>query len=449
MRKKIPGPRALPYIGVAHHYLKNPLGYVEKLRDDYGDIVAMPLPGAKSYLISDPDFIKEIFTGTNKIFVKTKKTGKMIERMLGSGLLSATGDVWKRQRSTLNPAFLLSSIRGFERLFQLEIENMLKRWEQRKDADSNEIEIAGEMAELTLGIVISSMFSTDVHDQAKDISWITSVLQGRFMSLMRRPVFLPDLLPTKAVRDTRKAKKLADKIMYALIRQRRENPGLVRHDLLSTMLAGLEKGDGTTEKEIRNQMLTLFLAGHDTTANALTFTFYLLAKNPGVLAKLVAEVDSVLQGRSATMDDIEKLSYTRMVFEETMRLYPPAYFMMRSLDADYAYQDYHFKKGNVVFLSMWAMHRDPRFWDDPLEFRPERFSAESRKDRHRYVYFPFGGGPRVCIGQNLAIIEAQMIISMVIQKYTVEYIPDQQFNLRCRVTLSADPGIRLRLLPRS
>jgi cytochrome P450 len=448
MRKKIPGPRALPFIGVAHHYLKNPLGYVEKLRNEFGDIVAMPLPGANSYLINDPDFIKEIFTQTNKVFVKTKKTGKMIERMLGPGLLSATGEVWKRQRSTLNPAFLMSSIRGFEKLFQTEIETLLKSWAQKKDVNNGVIEISSEMAELTLGIVISSMFSTDVHSQAKDISWITSVLQGRFMSLMRRPIFLPDLLPTKAVRDTRKAKKLADKIMYGLIHERRKNPGVARHDLLSTMLTGLEQGDGTTEEEIRNQMLTLFLAGHDTTSNALTFTFYLLAKNPTVMAKLVAEVDSVLQGRPATMDDLENLSYTRMVFEETLRLYPPAYFMMRSLDTDYTYQDYHFNKGDVVFLSMWSMHRDPRFWDNPLEFKPERFSAENKKDRHRYVYFPFGGGPRVCIGQNLAIIEAQMIISMIVQKYALEYVPDQKFDLRCRVTLSADPGIKLRLVPR-
>ncbi len=443
--KVVPTPKASPLFGLSKEMIEDTLGLMERLSQEHGEIVRIPLFGIDGYLVSDPELIKIVFQKTERDFVKTPKLFRRLRAALGNGLVTSGGDFWKQQRRMVNPAFHRKSLAQFETIIQRTTQEMLQNWEE-KEQKGKTINIAEEMMSLTLYLVVLALFSTDIREKIEDIGVSLKEIQAYTIHLFWSPLPLPKWIPTPRNLRYLKAIKVMDEIVYGVIQERREN-GNPKPDLLAMLMQTVdeESGNSMSDSQLRDEVLTMFIAGHDTTANGLAFTYNLLTQNDRVYQKLEEELASVLENRLPTFADLPKLVYTRMVFEEGMRLFPPVWTVNRCNRETFNYKGYEFPPNSVFFLSQWITHRNPRFWEKPDEFYPERFAPEESKSRPKFAYFPFGGGPRVCIGTQLALMEGQMILAMTLQKFRMSSVPGQKFTLAPQVTLSPVPGIEVKI----
>jgi cytochrome P450 len=411
----------------------------------YGDIVRLRVGPRTIHFINDPYYIQHVLQTNSRNYRKGFAL-RRAKSILGNGLLTSEGDFWLGQRRLIQPIFHRKRIAYMARVMTTRTKQHIETWRVLSKT-GEAVDIAQEMMQLTLNIIGETMFSTDVSGDAKSIGdALTTVVHFNNQQL-RQP--LRTLFSRRRRKEFKKALKTLDHIVYGLIEDRRK-AGDEHHDLLTMLLAARdEKSDkGMSDREVRDEAMTIFLAGHETTANALTWTWYLLSMHPQVAAKLNNEVDRVLGGRTPTVEDLQNLVYTAMVIKEVMRLYPPAWVIGReSFSAD-EIAGYPIPAKSTVIFSPYVMHRHPTYWNNPAGFNPERFATENDKRQPHFTYFPFGGGPRLCIGNHFAMMEAQIILAMVVQHYELHLAPYHRVELEPMVTLRPRYGMRMTIMQR-
>jgi cytochrome P450 len=389
------------------------------------------------YLLSHPDYVRDVLVTNNARFKKGRALQRA-KRLLGEGLLTSEGEFHRRQRRLAQPAFHKQRVAAYGRVMVEYAEGVSARWRDRQELDISE-----EMMRLTLAVVGKTLFDADVESDADEVGAALTEVMNLFGYLMLPFSELLEKLPLPPRRRFLRARARLDAVIYRIIEERRRE-GRDRGDLLSTLLDAVdEEGDGTgmTNEQLRDEVMTIFLAGHETTANALTWAWYLLAQNPEAEGRLHAELDEVLAGgRAPAPEDVPALRYTEMVVAETMRLYPPAWTLGRLALEDYEVGGYIIPRGSLVLVSQYVIQRDPRFWPDPERFDPERWTPEAKAARPQFAYFPFGGGPRRCVGEGFAWSEAVLILATLARRWRAHVIPGRAVEARPRITLRPGPG---------
>lgn len=395
------------------------------------------------YLVLAPEGVRHILQENYRNYDKQVADYRMLGRILGKGLLTNNGQSWLLQRRLIQPAFHRQRLATFGTLMANATQEMLDRWD-RLPADQP-IDVSEEMMRLTMRIVGLALFSTDTQGDAETIGHGFGTVNRLLAKQFRQP-FPPLDVPTRQHRELWAAVRAMDAVVYRIIAERRRNPAQ-RDDLLAMLMEArdAETGEGMSDHQVRDEVLTLLLAGHETTANALTWLWSLLAKHPSVEAHLHEELATVLAGAAPTVEQLGDLPYTRRVIDETLCLYPPAWgFTRRALGEDVV-AGYRIPRHAMVLVSTYATHRDPAFWPDPLRFDPERFTPERAAERPRFAYFPFGGGPRQCIGNAFALMEAQIAVAMIAQRFQPRLLPGWQVAPEGLITLRPRQGMPMRL----
>jgi cytochrome P450 len=397
-----------------------------------------------SFLVNKPEYIEHVVLTNQANYAKSHFLRNMLGPLLGEGLLISEGDFWRRQRRIAAPAFHNRRIAEFVTIMAACTETMLARWHTRTEP----FDVAADMMALTLDIICRTMFSTDVTGDVAAVRQLMNIVVALPVSMLDLFGF-PQWLPRPRQRDYRRAIAEFEAFVARLLAERRADP-TDRGDLLAMLLAARdpETGEGMSDKQLRDEILTIFMAGHETTANALSWVWYLLARHPDVEARLHEEVDRVLGGRMPGFADLAELKWTRMVIDEAMRLYPPAHGISRTAIGEDRIGGVRIPAGANISISMYVTHRNPNLWPDPERFDPERFAPEAIARRHRFAYMPFGGGPRVCIGNSFAIAEAQVIVAMIAQRYRLRLVADQVVEPVALITLRPKNGISVTLEPR-
>ena len=424
---------------------RNPLGFLQKVAAKYGEIAHFKIGSTHLYLLSNPDYIKDVLVVHHQNFLKGHGLQRA-KRLLGEGLLTSEGEFHRRQRRLAQPAFQSQRVYSYAKVMTAHAAQMQARWKDGQTTD-----IADEMKRLTLLIAGETLFGANVESDVEEVNRALTASMNLF-NVVRLPFMeLLEKLPLPGVRRFEKAKQSLDATIYRIIRDRRAS-GEDKGDLLSMLLMAQDTegdGSGMSDQQLRDEAMTIFLAGHETTANALTWTWYLLSQNPEAEAKLHAELDTVLSGRTPTPADVPKLPYTEMVFTESMRLYPPAWTLGRRAVKDHKLGEYTIPANSVILMSQYVMHRDARFFPEPLKFIPERWLPEARATRPKFSYFPFGAGPRVCIGELFAMMEGLLLVAAVAQHWRMSLAQGQRVEPQALVTLRAKYGMSMVLKKRS
>lgn len=420
---------------------KNLLAAFLHLQQNWGHFVRFGLPGRRAYLIGEPELIREIMVGSAPLFEKDRAL-KLSRLVLGRGLLTNEGANHRRQRKLAAPAFHRQRIAGYAETMWAFTGQAVQRWQ-----DGASLDMDREMMRLTLAIVAKTLFDANVDDNAADVGKSLEVLMRNFTRVANPLVALTLKLPLKANRDIFAAKRQLDEIIYRLIRERRAT-GKDHGDLLSMLLLAQDDDDGTgmTDEQVRDECITLFLAGHETTANVLTWALYLLSQHPAIEARLLEEVDDALAEDSLNaMERYARLPYTRRVIAETLRLYPPAHTLARLVMQDMTLGQYRLKAGDTVVFCPYIVHRDARFWPEPERFDPDRWTPEQEASRPKFSYFPFGGGPRICIGEQFAWMEGVLVLARILRDYRASLVPGHPVDTHPLITLRPRHGMAMTL----
>jgi cytochrome P450 len=398
--------------------------------------------GQTFYLLSNPDLIEYVLVENNLNFTKTRLLRRN-RRLLGEGLLTSEGEFWRRQRRLAQPAFHRKRVAAYGEVMAAFAERSLEGWR-----DGETIDVHEQMMRLTLEVVAKCLFDADVRAEANDVGRAMKVALEDFSS-QRRLIRIPKSIPTPHNLRFERAARRLDEIVHAIIEEHRKSGDEDSGDLLSMlMLAEDESGHRMTNKQLRDEVMTLFLAGHETTANVLSWTFWLLSLNAEADAKLAAELGRVLGGRVPTVVDLPNLPYVERILKESMRLYPPAWVMGREAIGGCEVGGYRMPTGTTALMSQWVVHRDPRYHHDAERFDPDRWTAEYEEGLPRFAYFPFGGGPRQCIGASFAMTEARLILATIAQRFRMELAPGQRVEPYASVTLRPKAGMRMILTGR-
>ncbi len=401
-------------------------------------------------LLNEPECIRHVLTDNAANYHKSVIGLRLLKRGLGNGLLTSEDDVWLRQRRIINPAFHHSRLKIMAEIMVAETEETARLWDATA-AREEERDILEDMMNLTLRIIVRTMFSSDIGPAAADVHTHLS----RIQELTGRPAIsdlfgLPDWIPRPRARRAEASQRVLDEIVGRLIRARRDNPG-EQGDLLDMLMSARDEksGQGMSDRQIRDEVMTIYAAGHETTANALTWTMYLVSQHPEVEGRLLAEWDGVLGGRPPLYDDARNLAYTRQVIDEALRLYPPAHTFGRHALGPDRVGSYDIPRGAEVMIAPWVLHRHKRLWEAPERFDPDRFRPEAVRARHPYAYLPFGGGPRTCIGKNFALVEAQLALVSLLQRYRARLAPGFPVEPVALITLRPRWGMVMRLTRRA
>jgi len=420
MSSSPPGPRGEPLFGSSRRYARDPFRFLSACEGAYGDIASFDLGPMDAYLLTDPGEIERVLVSDHEKFAKPEFQGDALGDLLGKGLLLSEGQTWEKQRRLAGPAFTMERVAGFADSIVDHAGDMLDGW-----ADGEAVDVEREMTQVTLAVIVDLMLGTDLSDER--VRTIREALEPLGARFEPDPVRFaaPAWVPMPGDSEYDQAVATMDGVIEDIVRERSGTQGDSTADdgpmdLLSILLRAQDRGE-QSRQQLRDEVMTMLLAGHDTTALTLTYTWYLLSEHPRAERRLQEEVDRVVDGRP-TMEDVLELEYTERVIDESMRLYPPVYVMFREPTEPVELAGYEVPEGAAVMLSQWAMHRSERFWDQPEQFDPDRWQGAD--DRPRFAYFPFGGGPRHCIGKHLAKLEAKLITAATASRYTLEYARD-------------------------
>jgi cytochrome P450 len=446
-----PGPsQKLPLFSFLN-FLRNP---IEVLIDisKFGDISHFKFGTQHIYFLNHPAYIRDVLVTNNNNFIKSRGL-QVAKKVLGDGLLTSEGNLHHNQRQLIQPAFHQERVRIYAAIMTEYVLGMSNRWE-----DNATLDVHKEFMQLTLAIVCKTLFGFDIESEAKEVGKHVTTLVEYFNRARMPLAQIIEKLPLPSNRRFRYAKKQLDTLIYRIIDDHRSSRthGTSSHhqgDLISILLASnnitsVDRDYVISKLQLRDNVMTIFLAGHETVANALTWTFYLLSQNKREEHKLHEEVDSVL-GLSPTAEDIPKLEYTEKVFAESMRLYPPAWAVGRQAIHDCKIGEYTIPAGSTVLMSQYLIHRDPRFFPEPERFNPERWTRETRANLPRFSYFPFGGGPRACIGEPFAWTEGILAIASIARKWKMKLEAGHRIALKPLVTLRPKYGMRMKLIRRN
>jgi cytochrome P450 len=431
------GPDGWPVVDNTVQFARDPFGFYE-LCATYGDVVPYTVAGETFYLVYHPEDIERVLSTEHRKFPKGDFQREQLEFVLGEGLLTSEGDRWKEQRKRIQPAFTPEKIQSYTEVMTEYAAQGANRW-----TAGETVAIDDEMRRVTVQVLARSLFGTDISDHVDTIAagmeGIGALSEGSLLAAL-----IPEWVPTPWNRRAKRGVEMIDGVIDDLVAQRRGDAA-GRDDLLSTLLVAHQEGE-VDRDELRDQLVTFLLAGHETTSLALTYTWYLLAENPDARERVYAEVDEVVDGERPTMADLPALEYTERAIDEAMRLYPPVYRQLRAVGEDVDIRGFELEAGSRVTMPQWVVHRDPRWWDDPNEYRPARWTGE--QDRPEYAYFPFGGGPRRCIGMRFARMEAQLILATIATEYELDLAGDGgRLDLQPGVT--AQPADPVEMVPRA
>jgi cytochrome P450 len=419
----------------------DPLAFTLGIAREFGDIVHYKLASLHVYYVNHPELAREILVEQPEKFYKARLVKLAFRPFAGDGLVTSDGALWKRQRKLMQPAFQHHRLTSYGDIMVAHTERLMDSF-----ADGEVRNIGAEMTKLTLGIVVRSLFGEELPREAGDLSRSLMAVLDAANQRLSYVLQIPQWVPTpRNLREKRAVAEL-DGILRFLIRTRRDS-GESRDDLLSALLSAVDEANGTgmSDQQLRDEMMTLFFAGHDTTANALTWTWYLLARHQEVAAKLAEELQQVLAGRAPSVNDLPKLPYTEMVIREVIRLYPPAAGVAREPIEDMKIAGYDLPKGSLIVVSTYAMHRDERFFPDPERYDPERFAPGWEERIPRYAYLPFGSGPRVCIGSGFALMEARLILATLARRFKLSLETDEEVRPVQLVTVKPSAPVRMRV----
>jgi cytochrome P450 len=390
--------------------LRDPLRFFRKIAAEYGDVVCYRPAPDTAYLVNHPDYVRHVLVDNNRNYSKETRSNQMFNTVVANGLLTSEGETWRKQRRLMQPAFHHSRLAPLDAMIAESTESMLGRWRDACEA-GQPVDIAREMAALTLTVTTRALFGVILGEQVREIGEMVN-RAARFLEKPSDPRVKQSMDELNGVVD-------------AIIQERRRD---FRDggDLLSSMMLAHDGGGvgAMTDEELRNQVMTLMLAGYETTANALTWTWYLLSQNPDAYQRLREEAQTILDGRSPSYADLEHLPQARNVFSEGLRLFPPAWTLGRRALGEDEIGGYYVAPGTVVAICIYTLQRHPAFWDRPDEFDPDRFTAANSARRHKFAYIPFGAGPRQCIGNSLGLMEGGLIIANVAQRFELRLMPD-------------------------
>ena len=433
-----------PILGNLPAYRDNPLVFGRQVSAEYGDVVDLRILNRRIFLLSRPEHIHQVLVKDADKFHKSPVYRIFLGRALGEGLLTSEGDFWRRQRKLAQPAFHHGRIQSYAETMVEYADVTAKRW-----AAQETVQVGQEMARLTLEVVCRTLFSTDIRGQADRIGHALTELLEAVTEATGAPVFLPEWLPTRNNRRIRRGVAELDSVIMPLIEERRRS-GDDTGDLLSMLLlARDEDGNGMSDRQVRDEAVTIVLAGHETTANALTWAWVSLAQHPEVEAKLHAELDTVLGDELPRLEHVRRLPYTDMVMKETMRLYPPIPEFGRQATEDVQLGDYAVPAGTIIIVPVYAVHHDARWFESPDAFRPERFARDAAATLPKFAYLPFSGGPRVCIGNSFAQMESVLLLATLAQRYRLSLTPGQSVTPEATLTLRPKETLTMHLHPRA
>ncbi|HUA00282.1 MAG TPA: cytochrome P450 [Candidatus Aquilonibacter sp.] len=441
-----PGPKGLPVAGVVFKVRKDPLGMMREYARQYGDIVRFHVMMQERILLNSPDFIEQVLVVQQGKFHKSELTRRITGRMLGQGLLISEGDFWRRQRRLAQPAFHRSRVNGYAATMTQIAQDHIARWR-----DGEERDVSQDMMGLTLDIAVRTLFGTTLPGEAEQVGRAMTFLMRYSLRRQRLPVRIPESWPTPNNRRANQELAFMDSLVYRIIAERRGANGQARHDDLLALLMDAMDDDGShmTTQQLRDETMTLFIAGHETTGQMLSWTWYALSQKPEVAERLYDELQGVLGGRSPEVGDLQRLPYLQAVMNESLRMYPPAYILARMAIEPCQIGGYDIPLGSTILLAPWVTHRDPRFYDEPDVFRPERWLDGLMQRLPAGAYFPFGDGPRRCIGQGFALMEAAIVIATLAQKFRLSLLPGQDVTPEPLVTLRPRNHIRMKLHARA
>ena len=415
-----------------------------QLARKYGDVLHIKVGREHTFFLNHPDDIRELLVVQHEHFHKGHGVMKL-DRMLGKGLVTSDGELHRRQRRLVQPAFHKRRIAGYAASMAEAAQQKAREWQ-----DGATVDMANEMMQLPLIIVGKTLFNTDVANEADTVREALVTAMEAFRALGLSPLGdLIERLPLPINARLKKARQSLDEVIYRIINEHRRQ-GTDQGDLLSMLLiAQEEEGTYMSDQQLRDEVMTLFLAGHETTSHALAWAWYALAQHPEVLAQLHNEVDTILEGRAPTIDDLPRLVYTQRVLSESMRLYPPIWAIDRTAQCETNIRGITIPRNARVIMSQYVVHRDPRFYPEPERFDPERWTPEAQAQQPKFAYFPFGGGPRLCIGESFAWTEGILLLATLVQSWETRLVPGFRVQFEPAVTLRPKDGIKMTLHKRT
>jgi cytochrome P450 len=436
-RGRPPGPKGGLLLGSLPDFARDILGFFERCAREHGDAVYLRLGfGFEACAFFHPELIESVLVTNHQSFRKHRFFFRHVEALFGSGLLTSEGAPWIRQRRLAQPAFHRARIQAYGEAMLRHAERMMEGWRVGEPRD-----VHRDMMGVTMRIVGETLFGADLAGQTAEIGEAFDDVVREIAVRFRRPFRIPDRVPTPGNLRYRRGVGRLDALVGGIIALRRADPA-ERGDLLSLLLAARDEDGGRmSDRQLRDEVVTLFLAGHETTALALSWTWYLLGRSPRARAALGDELRGVLGGRPPGVGDLPRLRYAEAVIQESMRLYPPAYVIGREAAEACEVGGYTLAPGTTVYLAPWVTQRDPRFFDDPLRFEPERWLTGRAKELPRYAYFPFGGGPRLCIGNTFAMMEAVLLLAAIAQRFRLELAPGHEVTPFASITLRPSQGV--------
>ena len=439
-----PGPQGQFLLGSIRDFQRDPLGFNQRAAREYGPVARFQLANVIFNLVSHPDGVQQVLQENNRNYIKGEFFDP-VRQLAGDGLFASEGAHWLRQRRLMQPTFHRQRLGGFAEIMVRQTEAMLQRWESLAQSGTP-VDVSHEFTELTMRIIAESMFSAQLTEDVSLISTSLTYLLADLNFRFQVPFYPRIGFPTLRNLHTRKVLGVVDEVIYRIIRERRQN-GTQQNDLLQMLMEARdeETGAAMSDQHLRDELITMFVAGHETTAVLLTWLFHILSSEPEWEARLVAEVTAALQGRRPGFADLPNFPTLRMAIDETLRLYPPVWITNRNAVQDDEICGYRIRAGEVVGIAPYVTHRLSEYWPDPERFDPLRFSPERAANRPRFAYLPFGGGPRQCIGNNFALVEAQLIFATLVPRFRLQAVPERPVQVEPTATLRPKDGLWMKI----
>ena len=428
-------------------FVRNPIPILEEYGEEFGDTFTFYIGGKDMGILStNPDFVQHVLQKNHRNYHKSEVQTKILGRYVGKGLLTSDGPYWLQQRRLIQPGFHRKKLAALVDIMQNEIDDYLNKLDTQKN-HNKVVDISKAMMELTFRVVAKSLFGSRVEEQdLNELGQNITILQEFIIKQIRQPFLLPWFKISGQMKHHKNISDHSKSIIMKYIHKRRKEAG--EHDDLLDMLINAryeDTGEGMTDQQLLDESLIIFVAGHETTANAMTWTWYLLSQHPDVIQKIKKELSEVLGKRSPTFEDLPKLAYLSQVIQESMRVYPPAWITDRVAIEDDEIEGYHIPKGTIVAPFIYGVHHSKNLWNQPDQFDPSRFEKSKLKDQHSFAYLPFGGGPRLCIGNNFALMEMQLIIARMIRRFDLELVEGQNIELMPMVTLRPKENLMMKV----